>query len=63
MKNKNKPVRFILLKDNVELTRKASINEIALWIGCTKAHIYNKLTEDKYFSYKKNNYQLVDRLA
>jgi hypothetical protein len=44
-----------------EIGRATSIEQVGKLIGCTKQHIYQRLKEG-YFTYKKNNYQIIDRL-
>ncbi len=53
--------RYILMLGDQEIGRATSIIGIGELIGCTKQHIYQRLKEG-YFTYKKNNYQLIDRL-
>ena len=53
--------RYVLMLDNQEIGRASSIEQVGNLIGCTRVHIYQRLKEG-YFTYKKNNYQLIDRL-
>jgi len=53
-------LRFILLKEGVEIGRYQNVRIAADVIGCTYQHIYK--TKDGIFKYKKVNYQLIDRL-
>jgi hypothetical protein len=53
--------RYILMLGDQEIGRATSIEQVGKLIGCTRVHIYQRLKEG-YFTYKKNNYQLIDRL-
>jgi hypothetical protein len=53
--------RYILMLDNQEIGRATSIKQVGNLIGCTRVHIYQRLKEG-YFTYKKQTYQLIDRL-
>lgn len=56
-----KKERYILMLDNQEIGRATSIEQVGNLIGCTRVHIYQRLKEG-YFTYKKQRYQLIDRL-
>jgi len=56
-----KKERYILMLDKQEIGRATSIEQIASLIGCTRVHIYQRLKEG-YFTYKKQTYQLIDKL-
>lgn len=56
-----KKERYILLKENIEIGRATSIIAVGKLIGCTKQHIWNSINEG-YFTYKKQKYQLIDKL-
>ena len=56
-----KKERYILMLDNQEIGRATSIEQIGSLIGCSRVHIYQRLKEG-YFTYKKQTYQLIDRL-
>ena len=56
-----KKERYILMLDNQEIGRATSIEQIGTLIGCTRVHIYQRLKEG-YFTYKKQTYQLIDKL-
>jgi hypothetical protein len=47
--------------DNVEIGRATSITNLGKIIGCTKQHIYQRLNEG-FFTYKKQTYQIIDKL-
>jgi hypothetical protein len=53
--------RYILMLGDQEIGRATSIEQVGNLIGCTRVHIYQRLKEG-YFTYKKNNYQLIDKL-
>lgn len=53
--------RYILMLDNVEIGRATSITNLGKIIGCTKQHIYQRLNEG-FFTYKKQTYQIIDKL-
>lgn len=53
--------RYILKLDNLEIGRATSITNIGKLIGCTKQHIYQRLN-DGFFTYKKQSYQIIDKL-
>lgn len=53
--------RYILKLDNLEIGRATSITNIGKLIGCTKQHIYQRLN-DGFFTYKKQIYQIIDKL-
>jgi hypothetical protein len=55
--------RWILMLDGVEVLRASSFDKLAMAIGCTKQHIYKQIGEELKFNHKKNNYQIIDRLA
>jgi len=56
-----KKERYILMLDNQEIGRATSIEQIGSLIGCSRVHIYQRLKEG-YFTYKKQTYQLIDKL-
>jgi hypothetical protein len=60
---KKKKERWILMLNGVEVCRASSIDNIAKEIGCSKQYIYKQIGETLIFTYKKNNYQIIDRLA
>ena len=55
--------RWILMLNGVEIYRAPSIELIANEVGCSRYYIYKQTKEKSSFVYKKNNYQIIDRLA
>ena len=53
--------RFILLKEGIEIGKYQTIKEAANVIGCSYQHVYKN--DNGSFTYKKVNYQLIDRLV
>ena len=53
--------RFILKKEGIEVGRYQTVKEVADVVGCSFQHVYKNKTG--FFSYKKVNYQIIDRLA
>ena len=58
MKNKT---RFIIKLNDAVVGEASTIEGIASVIGCTRVHIYQSI-KDNYVTYKKNNYQIIDKL-
>lgn len=56
-----KKVRFTVMLGDKEIGQAKSIIEIAKLVGCSRIHVYNEL-KDGYFKFKKNNYQVIDKL-
>lgn len=59
--NTMKKERYILKQGSSEIGRASSITKLGKLIGCTKQHIYQKL-DNGFFTYKKETYQIIDRL-
>jgi len=55
--------RWILMLDGIEIFRASSIELIANNVGCSRFYIYKQTKEKSSFTYKKNVYQIIDRLA
>jgi len=59
---KTRKTRYILKQDSIELGQTTSITGIADIVGCTVQHVYQRLTEENTFTYKKITYEIVDKL-
>lgn len=59
-----KKIRYILQSEGVEVMRCEIIQEIANFIGCSKAYIHVQLGKGSTgtFKYKKREYTIIDRL-
>ena len=53
--------RFILKKEGIEVGKYQTVKEAAEYVGCSYQHVYKN--DNGFFTYKKVQYQLIDRLA
>jgi hypothetical protein len=56
-----KKTRYKLILNGEVLGEASSMDVIAKMVGCTKAHIYQRLVNG-VFTYKKITYEIVDKL-
>ena len=57
-----KKTRYKLILNGEVLGESSSIGGIAKLVGCTRAHIDQRITEKKTFTYKKITYVIIDKL-
>ena len=57
-----KKTRYKLILNGEVLGETSSIDAVAKLVGCTRAHIYQRLTEEGVFTFKKITYVVVDKL-
>ncbi len=60
---KERKTRYTLQQNGEVLGKTTSIAGIAEIVGCTLQHVYQRLTIENTFTYKKITYEIVDKLA
>jgi hypothetical protein len=60
--NRRTTKRYILIKPSGEVSQHHSMDDITITIGCSRAHIYKYMINDKV-TFKKEEYLIIDKLV